>query len=51
MIDELIYVLKKSEIFEIVFSFLKTSEIPNWFISGGFIQQIYFNFKHGFDLQ
>ena len=50
MIDELIYVLKKSEIFEIVFSFLKTSEIPNWFISGGFIQQIYFNFKHGFDL-
>ncbi len=49
MID-LITTLKKSDIFRTTLSFLNDSNLPNWFICAGFIQQSYFNFRHGYDL-
>ncbi len=47
---ELHTILKKSDIFRATLSFLNDSDLPNWFICAGFIQQSYFNFRHGYDL-
>jgi len=48
--NELITILEKSEIFNKCISFLVDSDISNWFICAGFIQQIYFNYRHGYEL-
>ena len=48
--NELIKILTKSDIFNNCIEYLVDSDIPNWFICAGFIQQTYFNYKHDFEL-
>jgi hypothetical protein len=42
-------ILKQSDIFKEILSYLSKSDIPNWFICAGFIQQVYFNYRHNFE--
>jgi uncharacterized protein len=43
--------LMKSDIFNIAYAYLKESKLNDWYITAGFIQQAYFNMRHGFEIQ
>jgi hypothetical protein len=47
---ELLSCLMKSDIFNIAYAYLKESNLRNWYIAAGFIQQAYFNLRHGFEI-
>jgi uncharacterized protein len=47
---ELLSCLMKSDIFNIACAYLKESSLKNWYITAGFIQQVYFNLRHGFEI-
>jgi hypothetical protein len=48
--DEILSCLIKSDIFRIVFAYLKESELKDWYITAGFIKQTYYNLRHGFEI-
>jgi uncharacterized protein len=48
--DALICILEESEVFRLLMETLYDTRLENWYLTAGFIQQIVFNYFHGYDL-
>jgi uncharacterized protein len=47
--EEILTCLRKSDIFMLAYDYLKESKLKDWYITAGFIQQAYYNWRHGFE--
>ena len=51
IINEIIETVLKSPVFNMTLQYLNKLNPPHWFICAGYIQQSYFNYVHGYDLE
>ncbi len=47
---EILPSIRKSDIFRTTYDYLSHSALRDWYIASGFVQQTYYNSRHGFDI-
>jgi uncharacterized protein len=50
VVAEILQNIRKSDVYQTCYQFLHDFELKDWYIASGFVQQTYYNARHGLDI-